>query len=64
MSLGKRLGTDSIETRMFNVDGHPDGYGELELSRAWYEERAQNLGTEFLVEVDRAIETVRESSAM
>jgi toxin ParE1/3/4 len=35
VSLGKKLGTDSIETRMLNVDVHPDVYGELELSRAW-----------------------------
>ncbi len=46
---------------MYTVDVHPDVYGELEHSRAWYEECADNLGTEFLDEVDRAIETVRES---
>jgi len=33
----------------------------MEHSRAWYEERAEALGTEFLVEADRAIEAVRES---
>jgi len=49
---------------MYSVDVHPNVYGELEHSRAWYEERAENLGTEFLVEVDRAIETVRESPAV
>ena len=49
---------------MYSVDVHPDVYGELECSRAWYEERAENLGTEFLVEVDRAIEAVRESPAI
>lgn len=46
---------------MHKVDVHPDVYTELEHSRAWYDERAENLGTEFLVEVDRAIETIRES---
>jgi plasmid stabilization system protein ParE len=49
---------------MYNVDVHPDVYAELEHSRAWYGERAQNLGTEFLVEVDRAIEAIRESPAL
>ncbi len=46
---------------MHRVDVHPDVYAELEHSRAWYEERAENLGTEFLLEVDRAIETIRHS---
>lgn len=46
---------------MYNVELHPDVYAELEHSRAWYEERAGNLGAEFLIEVDRAIESVRES---
>ena len=46
---------------MYSVDVHPDVYAELDHSRAWYEERADNLGVEFLDEVDRAIETVRES---
>ena len=44
---------------MFKVDVHPDVYAELEHSRVWYEERAENLGVEFLNEVDRAIEIVR-----
>ena len=46
---------------MYHVDVHPDVYGELEHSRAWYEARANNLGTEFVGEVDRAIQAVRES---
>ncbi|WP_446009776.1 type II toxin-antitoxin system RelE/ParE family toxin [Candidatus Electrothrix sp.] len=46
---------------MYSVDVHPDVYAELEHSRAWYEKRANNLGTEFLIEVDQAIETIRES---
>jgi mRNA-degrading endonuclease RelE of RelBE toxin-antitoxin system len=44
---------------MFKVSVHPDVYAELEYSRVWYEERAENLGVEFLDEVDKAIETVR-----
>ena len=36
---------------MYNVDVHPDVYAEVEHSRAWYEKRAEALGTEFLVEV-------------
>jgi plasmid stabilization system protein ParE len=46
---------------MYSVDVHPDVYAELEHSRAWYEERADSLGTEFLREVDRAISTVRDA---
>jgi toxin ParE1/3/4 len=46
---------------MYSVDVHPDVYAEMEHSRMWYEERAEALGTEFLVEVDSAIEKVRES---
>jgi plasmid stabilization system protein ParE len=49
---------------MYSVDAHPDVYAELEHSRAWYEERADNLGTEFLDEVDRAIGTVRDAPTM
>jgi len=49
---------------MYKVDVHPNVYAELEHSRAWYEERAKNLGMEFLVEVNRAIETVREMPAL
>ena len=48
---------------MYHVDVHPSVYAEMEYSRAWYEERAGNLGTEFLEEVDRAIEAVSESPA-
>ena len=49
---------------MHKVDVHPNVYAELEYSRAWYEERSENLGTEFLVEVDRAITTVSDSPAI
>ena len=33
---------------MLAVDVHPDVYAELEHSRKWYDERAANLGTDFL----------------
>jgi toxin ParE1/3/4 len=46
---------------MYSVDVHPYVYAELEHSRIWYEERSDNLGREFLDQVDRAIETVRDS---
>lgn len=46
---------------MYSVEVHHEVYAELEYSRLWYEERAANLGTEFIIEVDRAIEKVRES---
>jgi toxin ParE1/3/4 len=44
---------------MFRVEVHPDVFAELEHSRAWYEERAANLGVEFLDEVNQAVETIR-----
>jgi len=46
---------------MHKVDVHPDVYAELEHSRTWYEERAENLGIDFLKEVDNAINTIRQS---
>jgi hypothetical protein len=46
---------------MYKVDVHPHVYDELEHSRTWYEESAANLGKEFLIEIDRAIEKVQES---
>lgn len=49
---------------MFSVEAHPDVYAELEHSRVWYEERATNLGVEFLGEIDRAVETLREDPAI
>lgn len=49
---------------MFNVDVHPDVYAELEHSRMWYEERADNLGTEFITEVNKAIEMIGEAPMM
>ena len=44
-----------------NIDVHPDVYKELENSRSWYEERAENLGTEFLNEVNRAVNSIQRS---
>nr|VFJ93693.1 MAG: hypothetical protein BECKLFY1418B_GA0070995_10496 [Candidatus Kentron sp. LFY] len=49
---------------MFSVEIHPAVYAELEYSRAWYEERADTLGIQFLDEVNKAIEIVRESPLM
>ena len=49
---------------MLAVDVHPDVYEELEHSRSWYEERAEGLGGEFLSEIGRAMETVREQPAI
>lgn len=43
---------------MLGIDVHPDVYHELEESRSWYEARAENLGIDFLDEVDRAIDAV------
>ena len=37
---------------MLKIDVHPDVYAELEDSRSWYEERARNLGTEFIGAMD------------
>lgn len=49
---------------MLKIDVHPDVYSELEDSRAWYEERAKNLGNEFLDEIDRAVSTVQQAPTM
>lgn len=46
------------------IDVHPDVYAELEDSRSWYEERARNLGNEFLDEVDRAVNAVCQAPMM
>ena len=42
------------------VEVHPEVYVELEQSRAWYENQAKGLGTEFLDEVDRAINLIQQ----
>jgi toxin ParE1/3/4 len=49
---------------MLKIDVHPDVYAELEGSRSWYEERAKNLGKEFLGEVDRAVNAVQRAPIM
>ncbi len=49
---------------MLKIDVHPDVYAELEDSRSWYEERAENLGTEFLDEIDRAVNAVQQAPMM
>lgn len=46
---------------MPRVSVHPEAYAELEAARSWYEAKAENLGNEFLDEIDRAIATIRES---
>jgi toxin ParE1/3/4 len=49
---------------MLKIDVHPAVYSELEDSRSWYEERAKNLGNEFLCEVDRVLSTVQQAPTM
>ncbi len=49
---------------MPKIDVHPDVYSELEDSRAWYEDRAKNLGIEFLDEIDRAVNAIQEAPTM
>ena len=44
---------------VLNIDVHPDVYNELEDSRSWYEEHAENLGTEFLDEMGRAVNAIQ-----
>jgi plasmid stabilization system protein ParE len=49
---------------VLKIEVHPDVYSELELSRAWYEEKATNLGTEFLNEIERALKVIQEAPTM
>ena len=49
---------------VLKIEIHPDVYSELDLSRAWYEEKATNLGTEFLDEIERALKVIVEAPAM
>ena len=46
---------------MLEIEVHPQVYSELEDARSWYEEHAENLGNEFLEEVDRAVHTIKDS---
>ena len=43
------------------VKAHPHVYDELAYYRSWYDSKARNLGTEYLNEVDYAIEKIIES---
>ena len=40
---------------------HPQVYHEIENGRAWYEERAEHLGDDFLGEIDQAIALIQEA---
>jgi len=40
---------------------HPQAFAELEDAYRWYEDKAGNLGHEFLEHVDHAVEAIRES---
>ena len=46
------------------IDVHPDVYSELGDSRAWYDERAENLGIDFLNEIYRAVNAIQEAPMM
>jgi len=45
---------------LLRIEIHPEVYNELEQSRSWYENQAKGLGIEFLDEVDRAINLIRQ----
>lgn len=40
---------------------HPEAFLELEAARDWYEKEADNLGVDFLDEVDLALKMIREN---
>ena len=46
---------------MLPVNVHPEAYDDLESARSWYEEKTQNLGIDFLKEIDYAIDTIQKS---
>ena len=46
---------------LLRIEIHPEVYNELEQSRSWYENQAKGLGIEFLDEVDRAINLIRQA---
>lgn len=48
---------------MRTIEIHPEASSELEESRAWYESKSEDLGRQFLYEVDRAMEAIQESPA-
>ena len=43
------------------VEVRPEVYGEMEAARSWYEEKAQNLGNEFIETVSAAIRLISDS---
>ncbi len=47
--------------QMLKIEVHPKVYDELNNSRTQYDEKASNLGVDFLMEVNNAIERIRES---
>ena len=53
--------SDYTKMLMLKIEVHPQVYSELENARSWYEEHAKNLGSEFLEEVDRAFQTIKDS---
>ena len=46
---------------MLAIKVDPAVYAELEYARDWYKQQSPGLGTEFLDEVDRAIEAILRS---
>ena len=46
---------------MIKIKAHPEVYEVLEDSRTWYNEKAANLGVDFLKKVGIAIERIRKS---
>lgn len=46
---------------MRTIEIHPEASRELEEARAWYEISREGLGTQFVDEVDRAMEAIQES---
>ncbi|MFH1962018.1 MAG: type II toxin-antitoxin system RelE/ParE family toxin [bacterium] len=43
---------------MLQIELHHEVYDELENARVWYEEQAKGLGTEFLGEVEHAVNLI------
>ncbi len=53
--------TNYTKMLRLEIEVHPQVYSELENACSWYEERAENLGNEFLEEVDGAVNTIKDS---
>ena len=45
---------------MLEIKVHPEVYNDLEQAGAWYENQAKGLGTEFLDEVEHAINLIQQ----